>query len=321
VLRSHAVTALARLDQVALLPELLALHADDRTDALVRQSLAIAFGRLGSLEQPSLIEHLLEDFGQAGDVAARQFTLLSLARIAARSEPDHPGRGPIERLLRRQIADPDRRIDRPWAALAAGLYVRDQAEPAPALLDALARRYREESDPSVKAAFAIALGLSGARQHANRILQDVQRSQDDAFRGYAAIGLGLLRHRDAAPLLLEISVDETISHSLRLQVVRALGLMRERELTDELVGALREADTLQVAWSLGRALGQQRDPRASEPLSALARDVDRSVYARAFACVALGLVGDKAERRFNTPLRLDMPYLARAYVLEEVAGL
>jgi hypothetical protein len=76
-----------------------------------------------------------------------------------------------------------------------------------------------------------------------------------------------------------------------------------------------------VAWSLSRALGRHRDPRSVGTLVRLAEDEDRPVVARAFACVALGLVADKAPIRFNTPIQGDLAYLASASVIEEILGL
>jgi HEAT repeat protein len=323
VVRAHAATSLGKLGDASLLPSLLSLFADGKTPPELRQALAIVLGLLGDVTQQPVADALKRSLEQESDAATRQLAFLSLARIAAKdtSGDRDDARRDVERTLRQGILDPSHRPDRGWAALATGLYLRARDPLLDSLPDALVTRYAKESDPSVRGAFAIAIGLAGLTKHAEPLLQDMARSNDESFRGHAAVALGMLGHDPAADLLLALSTDPNTSDRLRLQAVRALGLLRNDLVTSALVQALDDTDSINVAWSLSRALGRQRDPRCIGALLRLAEDTDRRVVARAFACVALGLVADKAPIRFNTPIQADLAYLASVAVIEEVIGL
>jgi HEAT repeat protein len=321
--RAHASTSLGKLGDASVLPDLLALHDGEDTPPTVQQGVAIALGLLGDMSQPPVTLALTRSIEHESDAPTRQLAFLSLARIAghARAGEQDDARREIERTLRRGILDPFHRSDRSWAALATGLYLRSQAALLEGLPDALVTRYAKESDPSVRGAFAIAIGLAGLTEHGEVLERDMLESKDESFRGHAAVALGLLGHDGAVQTLLAWCTAPATSDRLRLQATRALGLLSSDLVTVELVAALERTDSINVAWSLSRALGRQRDPRCIDALVRVAEDKDKQIVARAFACVALGLVADKAPIRFNTPIQADMAYLARAAVLEEVIGL
>jgi HEAT repeat protein len=323
LVRAAIPTAVARLGDATLVPRLLAVYADADTDQYVRQSLIIAFGTLADLGQPGVLGALSSSLTDDSDAATRHFAAISLARVGARSRDPALAdvRRDVERLLRRELMDPSHRADRGWIALAAALYGRAQPPAQAMFTEILTRTYDKEHDPSNRGAIALGLGLIGAKEMAPRLLEDFTRSDDDSFRGYAAVSLGLLRFHEAAIALRPLCGDPTVSDTLRQQVVRGLTLMDDPQLIPVLLSALAEAETVGVAWSVSRALGLRRDGRSVEPLLELALDSSRSVPARAFACVALGLVGDKAELRFNADLARDCNYLLLTTTLQDIFSL
>jgi len=323
VVRAAIPTALARLGDASLVPHLLEVFADPDTDPYVRQSLVIAFGTLADLGQPGVLATLAQSVTEPSDAATRHYAAISLARVGARCQDPALAdeRRDVERLLRREVMDPSHRADRGWLALATALYGREQPAAQAMLTEVLARTYEKEHDPSRRGAIALGLGLIGADDMAPRLLEDFTASGDDSFRGYAAVSLGLLRCHEAATALRRICSDQTVSDTLRQQVVRGLTLMDDPQLVPVLLDALSEARTIGVAWSLSRALGQRRDSRSVEPLLKLATDTSRSIPSRAFACVALGLVGDKADLRFNADMARDCNYLLLTATLQEIFSL
>ncbi len=307
VVRAAIPIALARVGDSTVLPRLLAVARDRTEDPLVRQSAATALGSLADLGQAGVVAALQESLTSEADAGARRAAALGLARIGGRSsDPAQAAqRASLERTLEHSLLDPGHRADRPWLALAAALYAQALPSARPALGAALRSRYDKAHDPSERGALALALGLADERDAAPGILDDFRHSQDDGFRGYAAVSLGLLRCHEAAADLLPMCRDATLSDALRQQVVRGLSLMDDPDLVPALIEALAEARTIDVAWSLGRALGARRDPRSVEALAAIAVDASKPVPARAFACVALGLLGDKAELRFSAEIARD----------------
>jgi HEAT repeat protein len=323
VVRACAANALSRLDEIAILPAVLRVFRDPRTDQVVRQSIAQSLGRMGSLRQRDTVDALLQSIAKDSDAATRQFAWIALARMAApdRGAETEATRAAIVAVLRKGIESPERIADRSWAALAAGLFGRAQSPVAEQLREPLATAYAEIHDPSTKGAFAIALGLIGARAQAETILADLRSSDDEAFRGYAAASLGLLGHGAATADLVALCRDVAISDTVRQQVASAIAMLRDDTLTTVLLEELAGTDSIPYASSVSRALGQLRDPASITPLVAIVRDAGQPVVSRAFACVALGLVADKQDLRFNTGIEEDYNYLAGVTVLDEIAGL
>jgi len=323
VVRACAVTSLGRLGDVAALPALLKAFRDERTEQVVRQSLAQSLGMLGSLHQGEPMASLAKCVAAESDAATRQFAWIALGRLGARDgDADLPrARDDLVKLLRDGLLASDHASDRSWAALAAGLFGAGQPSVADALQAPLVKAYASESDPSMKGACAIALGLCGADNQAERLLADLIQSTDASFKGYAAVSLGLLGHAQAGSTLVELCRDKSISDTVRQQVASAIAMLGDASAAPVLLAELTASNSLEYASSMSRALGQLRDPRSIGPLIALVQDPAQRVVARAFACVALGLVGDKLDLRFNTRIEQDYNYLAGVATIDEIVSL
>ncbi len=316
VVRSHVATALSRLGDASILPALLEVWRDRDAGTYVRQALAIAFGRLARADHAQIVDALEEAIADEADVITRQFAYVALARIGATDDSPR-----IRDLLRKAVKDPEHKIDRSFAALAAGLLARARPDAETALGDALLQAYEGERQPSLRGALALGLGLSRTSSAAPLLFEDFSDTKDGALRGYLALSLGLLGHEAAADALMSLVTSSALGDGERRRIAMSLALLGRDDVVPGLVAALQRTSSLDEAWSLGQALGQLRSPASVAPLVALIDASQHAPAARAVACVALGLVGEKHSPRFNLRVGEDVNYMARVSVLEEIARL
>jgi HEAT repeat protein len=325
-LKSCVPTALARLagpdgDDEAL-ARVLAAFTDRDTDGVVRQSCAIALGLLARIDQAEALASLEDCIAEGRDAQTRHFAIIALAEIGRR-DSDHVAEHPdqhraLRALFARELLKPETRSHRSWAALASAIYARSVRPAIPETGTLLAKAYARETDLSYKAACAVALGLLGYQPAAGALLEDFTQVGDQGFRGYAAVALGLLDHQPAAEPLLVLCRSRATEPAFRLQVATALGLLGEQAAVPVLVGVLQSAPTTNVSSAVAKALGLIGDVSAVEPLRAVALDRSAPAAARAFACVALGIVCERGALPWNARLRQDHNYRMRVPALEEV---
>ena len=319
--QSYVPTTLGKLGQRSSLEPVLAAFLDRDTNNLVRQSAAIALGRLATVEDERALDALIDCVREGSDMQTRHFAFISLGKIGARDEvPEAHAEAheSILGLLSREISKPDRRTNRSWAALSAAIYGRAHVAAQPDLIDRLTVAYEKERDPSYKAAFALSLGLLEARSAAAAIHEDFLETKDRDFLGYAAVALGFLKRTEAADVLRSTVRDRSTPPTFRLQAATGLGLMADRQAVDVLVDTLQSAQTLGVSSAAAKALGLIGDRAALPPLLGLAQDDGESELTRAFAAVALGIVGEKTELPWNAAISEDNNYRARVAAMEEV---
>ena len=322
VLRSYVPTTLGKLGSPRAIPALLELLESDRTPDAVRQSAAIGLASLATMSERGVIKALRQQVLNGHDQLTRHFSLLTLARLgaqdpdAAANFDDHED---LLRLMERELTGRSQhRAHRSWAAIGAALYARDQPAAAPRLLTALRGGFTAENDPSFKGAFAIALALCDDRASAPAIHQSMDESHQDDFRGYASEALGMMRHRAAAPTLRELVEDESLPESFRLKAAMGLGLMGDGDAVPLLVESLVATRSLGGLSALAQALGLIGDQAAGLPLLEMAADDKGRELSRAFATVALGLLGERDALPFNAALRADNNYLHQTPAVAEV---
>lgn len=323
-IRAQIPIALGRLGDPSALAPLLAEFVDRDADRLVQQSIAIAFGRLATLADRPIVEALLDAVAQGPDEATRHFALIALGKIGARSERRQETDAlhlRVCQMFADEIHEPTRRTDRSWSMLAGALWARGQPDDAPRLVARLLDAYEQEKDPSFKAAAAIALALAGAQEAAPAIYADYLASGDQAFQGYSALALGILRHGSARDPLRQACASRTIDPWYRRQAAVALGLIGDPEAVGVLVEVLRTSDTVSVSGAVVEALGLIGDREAVDLLTALATDDSIGALTRALACVALGRVGEKTDLPWNAPIRIDANYLLEIETVTRAAGI
>ncbi len=325
-IRSYIPTSLGKLahpGNTAVVDALLSTFSNKDTENLVRQSAAIALGRLATTSNGEVIEVLSDYIEEGKDMQTRHFAFISLAKIGARDEtPDE--RADVHKQLINLFTNEmssrkaSAKTNRSWAAIAGALYGRTHADAQVEIVDRLKTGYDDEKNPSYKSAYAVALGLMNVRDMGEQIFDDFNSSQDQDLKGYCAVALGLMRYVEAADALRGLVQNKTITPTFRLQTATGLGLMGDEQAVDVLIDTLQAAETLGVSSAVAKALGLIGDKQAIAPLKDLAANKDKTKLTRAFACVALGIVGEKTELPWNTRISEDNNYRARVPAIDEV---
>jgi HEAT repeat protein len=322
VLRSYVPTTLGKLGEPRAVPALLAVLGDREAPDAVRQSAAIGLARLAVLSDRSVVAELERQVKSGHDQLTRRFALVTLARLGADDIDGAATAGAHDRLinlLEKELTGRGaQRSHRSWAALGAALYARAHPLSAARLLVPLRRGFEDENDPSFKGAFAIALALCDDQSSAAAIHESLLDSHQDDYRGYASEALGLLRHIEAAPLLRQLCVDEGLPESFRLKAATGLGLMGDTDAVPLLVDSMLAVRSLGGLSALAQALGLIGNQSVGPPLVGMAVDDSRHELSRAFATVALGLLGERGELPFNAALRADNNYLHQTPAFAEV---
>jgi HEAT repeat protein len=115
--------------------------------------------------------------------------------------------------------------------------------------------------------------------------------------------------------------DESISPSFRVMTAMSLGLLGDTQAVPALVDQIAEAASLSALASASDSLGLIGDRSAVPALLTLAEDEQARSSARAFACVALGLLGEHGRLPFNAPLRAHNNYLAQLPSIAELLAI
>ena len=322
VLRSYVPTTLGKLGSRRALPALLELLQSGKAPDAVRQSAAIGLASLATMRDGAVISELTQQVLHGRDQLTRHFSLLTLARLGAQ-DPDAVAHADdhkdLLRLLERELSGRSQhRAHRSWAAIGAALYARAQPTAAPRLIAALRTGFDAENDPSFKGAFAIALALCDDQASASTIHESMKDSHQDDFRGYASEALGMMRHLEAAPALRALVEDESLPESFRLKAAMGLGLMGDGDAIPLLVESMVATRSLGGLSALAQALGLIGDQAAGMPLLEMASDDKRRELSRAFATVALGLLGEREALPFNAALRANNNYLHQTPAVSEV---
>lgn len=305
--RALAPIALGRLGSAAqpFVPKLLTMSADRDVDLRVRHSCVIALGRLCTSDDREAIGRLADLASDATDGDVRRAAAIALGEALAQPTATESAAA-VElagKALCRALERPKSREDLPWIALGSALLVRSRAADEP-VRDAIVTRLRsafdETADPELLAAYALALGLARSLD-ASAALRDLATMANVALvRGSAAEALGLLGDPEAGDVLreqLEREHDEDVCASLAL----GLGALGDRRATGAIAERMRKADSSRTLVSMALSLGRLRDPAAVDALLDVARDASQSGATRGAACVALGMIGERAPIRWNTP--------------------
>ena len=317
-LAAALATALGRIGRRDAVDPMLTLFDRKRTTPCVRQSIVLALGALADPSREDVLSLLTELVDESDDDVLRHFALMTLARLGARDSDPGAHAAAHDRLqadLVRWVSKPERSRDRPWAAMAAGVYAHDRPESLERLADPLLEAYEQQSDPHALAPYALGLGLAGVREAGPIIARDLAGRRDDVSTwSYLGLSLGLLAHREAADTLLEVLADRRRTNQFRNAMLGLL-LMGDRRLSEEALTTVSEhfAHNVEegVRSDLAEALAVLRVKAAVPPLlDALeGREVDD--LRRAWACAALERLSEEAllpwRARFTKDLNAMVP--------------
>lgn len=309
VVKSAIPVALARLHRPGASEALLAVLDDRDSDRWVVQSTAIGLGRLASVGDSDAVEALTRLAEREKDGPTRRFALLSLARIGAADTEAHNHQqlhADLVRFLGQSVSRPDHKLDRPWAALAAGLYARGRSEAKDVLAERVRTAYDDIHDPDIKGAFALSLGLMGAEDAVDTLRDDYITVKNDRFRRHVAVALGLLgAGRPSRDLLRGELVREGADPGLRRAVGAALRMLGDRDAADVAATSFGETSSLQTRTSLAASMGMMRNRSNIDTLQRATLDVTLDDESRASAARALGHVVEKTAMPWYARLSID----------------
>lgn len=308
---------------------------DGKTPLPVRQSLAIALGRIATAEDTEAIEALLGALSDP-DEMVRNFACIGLGRIGEAHANDLPEEslGPMRRIVDRLlqlVRRGDHSIVQPYAALALGLFARNprvrdltfhgKTTVYQVITEKLEETFREQKEPSFQAALGVALGLAEAEESIPALRAVLRQTRNRPLQGYLAQALGLLADGAVQEDLRALLQEKGTTQAFQLDLVRALGLLKDRAYQDHLVELLQKAGDLSGAASAAKGLGLMGDSRVAPPLLELLRSRHEQDLRRAFAVVALGLMAEKTQLPFNVVYSIDSNYTLPSSPLGEVLSI
>lgn len=323
LIRAHVPTAMARM--AAHLKEdsttsrewvdaFLKMLNNKREDQYVRQSLVLALGLLvqdGDEDYKKVFSALRKVQEDGRSQQERYFTGIVFGQM---------GGDDAVNFLLKEVTD-GKKLFKPWAALGLGvnaynLRTKDGGAIDPRVADRINLALQKEKDPSDKGAFAISLGLLRHQASRDLILKELLDTNVESLKGYLGVSLGLMNAPDVLEQIrAEIRKSKRRPEQLQ-QLSIAAGLLGDKDIVTELVDMMREASTTSVYAALAQALGFIGDQRSIAPLVELVKNKkDLTGEARAFAIVALGIVGDKEEFPWNTKVSENMNYRASVTTL------
>jgi HEAT repeat protein len=284
-----------------------------------QQSAVQSLGLLANEENSKAVK-LLERYAKDGkDAQAQNFAAIALGEIG--------GKDAREFLYKQLRSNSVQKMFKPWIAL--GLAVRDfnlrqndnSYDGDRTIGDEIVKQLRANRNALYAAGYAIALGMMQYRD-AGDILLDrlVEVKNQDEPAGYFMVGLGLMRYMDSTTEIRTIVQNSSRREKLLTQGSIALGLLGDKAIAEELVRKMEEQGTVAVMSALAQALGFIGDRRSIDPLVEILGNKGLKDIPRAFAAVALGLVGDKEDLPWNSKVAVNANYRANVETLTSSSG-
>ncbi|QDV07364.1 HEAT repeat protein [Planctomycetes bacterium Poly30] len=327
---SHDVLAVAaaqeelRQRMLARFTLALSLRSGEK-NATVREGVCQA---LGLLVEPradgrdrDAIERLLQ-VAKEGQEREGGLALLALARIAGRAGTDVESvRGAVAQDLAglfRGLASEGKASQRPWAALALGLFehLRHGAGASASLQNRalLMKELGDAVSPEGKSAAAVALALAGDDEGTGTLVKGLTTGSF-SVRGLFATSLALLQAHGAVDALQDVAADPLVAPQVLREASIALALLKDDDLVELLVTRLARARLMPERIAALQGLAWCNDPGAVPALLYVMRE-DRigkrkiDDTSRAFAAAALGAICSNRSLPWNAHLALDVTWSA-----------
>ena len=290
----------------------------------IHRAAAIALGQLALAPEVDKTDEpysaaLRHYFENGKDQQARYLCLMSLGQIGGNANRTQ---------LLTVLARGKKVLERPWAALALGVYCHRAAgaDPHPdkpidkTVGRELVAQFKAVKAPEARSAFAIALGLVRYRDAAPQLLATLKKEKhQDGLAGYVCMGLALMGHEKARPVIQEVCKQAIRRPSLLKRAAVALGKLGDRRVAKELTEMLRgESSNLASLGALALALGHIGDRRSVAPLAELISDSTNSNLSRAFGAAALGGIADKELLPWNAKIGANSNYRGAVETLADI---
>ena len=319
-LKAYVPIALAKLGNPIALSALVDLFRNGNVNDWIRQSCAIAMGQLAGIENVNVIDLLMKYVQEGKDPQTRHFSFIALAQIGARDE-DRKAHGERQKgialFFLEQIDRPRKAQHLSWASIAGAIHARNIESLKNPLAIKLREKFSRSKNPSDKGAIAISLGLLNDIGSAEKLFDELNKTMDESLRGYLCISLAMMKWTRAAEEIRDIVANEFVFR-LRLQAATALGVMGDRSAIGLLVNAIENGQTLSVSASAAKALSLIGDRSALPRLRGILDDSKANNLVRAFAAVALGMIGEKSERPWNCVFSENINYRVKVDALSEI---
>lgn len=329
--RAHLPIALARSARGGASAELASAALFDllaRPKALERELLHGTVLGLGSLDLPGEAQEkaalrLLELVIAEGDLVARNFAWIALARIGGRASASEATRAAVRERLLVALARGKSR-EQPWAALALGVQGWHQRKANLAVPreveNALRAALAQSGSPSDAGAYALALGLCGGLSGAGEVKAKLAAIREDAARGNMALALGLMRDRSALATLQDMLPEASYRPELIRPLAIAIALLGDERVALDLARRMAQTQSSAVRAVQAWALAHVGDAHAIDPLLALLADPAVPELTRGIAALGLGMLCERTHLPWNSALARDSNYPAAPATLWSPEG-
>ncbi|MEZ6194147.1 MAG: HEAT repeat domain-containing protein [Planctomycetota bacterium] len=161
-------------------------------------------------------------------------------------------------------------------------------------------------------------GILDDRESAPLVLKTLKDVGSPELRADLVTCLAMMDHRDALPTIREITGEAKNGRLVR-DCGLALVLLEDESSLDQLLSILENSGSIDIKGGMASALGRAGDRRTIARLVELATAKKETDLTRAFAIVALGLIGDKSGRSAFARVAIDSNYPMRnAEALKQV---
>ena len=306
--RAYAATTLGKIGDRAAIGALIKALKDKQNQVV--QSAAIALGILATPEDVEVVKALQTLVKSVPDQVAKNYATIALGEIG----------GVENRNFLAKLLDDKSRFAKTYGAIALGVYsTKNDDKEVLVLADKILKTFKAERNPEERGAYAIALGLMKYEKAGPEFLAALEDGGQAAFRGHLCTGMGLLGYRDATNAIQEV-VKEKVDVTLRRNAAIALGLLGDPSAVKLLEKEIADSGNSQaVHGAVTQGLGFIGDVSAVPTLKNMVTDTAKFQDAtRAFAAVALGLLGDKDEIPVLSKISENNNYHSRTDAIAEV---
>jgi HEAT repeat protein len=306
--RAYAANTLGQIGDTAAIPTL--LKAANDKNMHVRNSSIISLGLLTKDGDPlakRVISTLSNTVKKGKDPQGKNWALISLAKVG----------GPRARTVLLETLKRGQRSTQAFAALGLAIYNQEK-EKDETILSELRKTFKKVKDSSVKAGLAISLGLIKDKDSAGALRDIVVKGKNPSTRGYAALALGMMNQKETIPEIQKVVKKEKRKADLLRQASIGLGLMGDKTAVPLLLELLEEASSDFLRGSITMAIGYIGDRQAIDPLIELMNTEKSQILTRAFAGVALGIIGESEPIPVLSKISTDINYRTQIDSIREV---
>jgi len=318
--RAHAIHALGRIGDPGTARMLLkVLHSRSaRTASLRAAVLSLArllrTGAIDDAEAHTVTRALKKIFEEHSDPVLQGFCAIA---IGGAKEPY----GVLE--LQDAVDKSGRASVKGFCALALGLAARNSDENRQRRIRAfLAQELAKTREASLASALSISLGLAGAQESLDMLLDRVHnRRLGHDVRGAAAQAVGLLGRDTPRVGKVLIEALDSGPRPMLGDVALALGMVGRHGTAQRLIRQLDKTSSTLQQGRIMLALGHLGSAGAVDPLIAILENKGKRTAAREFAAVALGMLTNRRTPDVLFDLDSDINYFSLTSATHELVRL